>query len=193
MAIDPHSLYQQALSTQGYVADPAQARAVEALQACFQAVEQGRPTRGIYLWGPVGRGKTWLMDQFHRCLRVPSRRQHFHHFMAWVHQRLFQLNGTADPLLALAGELAGQIRVLCFDELFVNDIGDAIILGRLFQVLFDQGVVIVATSNQPPEQLYRDGFNRERFLPAIAAIQRHQMACALRRTTCTCREPMAKG
>lgn len=113
------------------------------------------------------------MDQFHRCLRVPSRRQHFHHFMAWVHQRLFQLNGTADPLLALAGELAGQIRVLCFDELFVNDIGDAIILGRLFQVLFDQGVVIVATSNQPPEQLYRDGFNRERFLPAIAAIQRH--------------------
>lgn len=173
MAIDPHSLYQQALATQGYVADPAQAHAVEALQACFQAVEQGRASLGIYLWGPVGRGKTWLMDQFHRCLQVPSRRQHFHHFMAWVHQRLFQLNGTADPLLALARELAAQIRVLCFDELFVSDIGDAIILGRLFQVLFDQGVVLVATSNQPPEQLYRDGFNRERFLPAIAAIQRH--------------------
>ncbi len=157
----------------GYADDPAQARAVEALQACFVAVEQGCPTQGIYLWGPVGRGKTWLMDQFHRCLCVSSRRQHFHHFMAWVHQRLFQLNGTADPLLALARELAGQIRVLCFDELFVNDIGDAIILGRLFQVLFDQGVVIVATSNQPPDHLYRDGFNRERFLPAIAAIERH--------------------
>lgn len=173
MALDPQTLYQQALSTRGYVADPAQARVVEALQACFQSLEQGRPTQGLYLWGPVGRGKTWLMDQFHQCLRIPSRRQHFHHFMAWVHQRLFQLNGTADPLLALAGELARQIRVLCFDELFVSDIGDAIILGRLFQVLFDQGVVIVATSNQPPEQLYRDGFNRERFLPAIAAIGRH--------------------
>lgn len=173
MALDPQTLYQHALSTRGYVADPAQARVVEALQACFQSLEQGRPTQGLYLWGPVGRGKTWLMDQFHQCLRMPSRRQHFHHFMAWVHQRLFQLNGTADPLLALAAELARQIRVLCFDELFVNDIGDAIILGRLFQVLFDQGVVIVATSNQPPEQLYRDGFNRERFLPAIAAIGRH--------------------
>ncbi|QOH69110.1 cell division protein ZapE [Pseudomonas juntendi] len=173
MAMTPQFLYQQALATQGYVADPAQARAVDALQGCFQALEQGRPVQGIYLWGPVGRGKTWLMDQFHRCLTVPSRRQHFHHFMAWVHQRLFQLNGTADPLQALARELAGQIRVLCFDELFVNDIGDAIILGRLFQVLFDEGVVVVATSNQPPEQLYRDGFNRERFLPAIAAIQRH--------------------
>ena len=96
MAIDPHSLYQQALTTLGYVADPAQARAVEALQACFQAVEQGRPTQGIYLWGPVGRGKTWLMDQFHRCLRVPSRRQHFHHFMAWVHQRQQRVGGAVE-------------------------------------------------------------------------------------------------
>ena len=99
----------------------------------------GKPTLGVYLWGPVGRGKTWLMDQFHRSLQVPSRRQHFHHFMAWVHQRLFQLNGTRDPLQALAKALATEIRVLCFDELFVSDIGDAIILGRLFQTLFDQG------------------------------------------------------
>lgn len=173
MANDPQTLYQQALSTQGFVADPAQACAVQALQACFEMIERGRVPDGLYLWGPVGRGKTWLMDQFHRCLQVPSRRQHFHHFMAWVHQRLFQLNGTPDPLLALAAELAGDIRVLCFDELFVNDIADAIILGRLFQVLFDRGVVIVATSNQPPDQLYRDGFNRERFLPAIKAIERH--------------------
>ncbi|QCI13588.1 cell division protein ZapE [Pseudomonas putida] len=175
----PHSLYDQALTEHGYAPDPAQATAVAALQTCFEALEQGRTTRGLYLWGPVGRGKTWLMDVFHRCLDIPARRQHFHHFMAWVHQRLFQLNGTADPLTALARELAGQIRVLCFDELFVSDIGDAIILGRLFQVLFDQGVVIVATSNQPPEQLYRDGFNRERFLPAIAAIERHMQVLAV--------------
>ncbi|MDH0647803.1 cell division protein ZapE [Pseudomonas sp. GD03858] len=169
----PDSLYRQALDEQGFFPDPAQAAALTALQACFDALRQGQPTQGLYLWGPVGRGKTWLMDLFHRCLTVPSRRQHFHHFMAWVHQRLFQLNGTTDPLKALARELAGEIRVLCFDELFVSDIGDAIILGRLFQVLFDEGVVIVATSNQPPDQLYRDGFNRERFLPAIAAIERH--------------------
>ncbi|EJN37169.1 putative ATPase [Pseudomonas sp. GM84] len=172
MALDPRFLYHKALADLGYAPDPAQAQAVDALQACFEAIEQRRPTQGLYLWGPVGRGKTWLMDLFHRCLSVPSRRQHFHHFMAWVHQRLFQLNGTADPLQALARELSGQIRVLCFDELFVSDIGDAIILGRLFQVLFDQGVLVVATSNQPPQQLYRDGFNRERFLPAIRAIER---------------------
>ncbi len=175
----PQSLYDQALTEHGYAPDPAQANAVAALQNCFEALEQGRTPQGLYLWGPVGRGKTWLMDVFHRCLDIPARRQHFHHFMAWVHQRLFQLNGTADPLKALARELALQIRVLCFDELFVSDIGDAIILGRLFQVLFDQGVVIVATSNQPPEQLYRDGFNRERFLPAIAAIERHMRVLAV--------------
>ncbi|MEB3899339.1 cell division protein ZapE [Pseudomonas putida] len=173
MSLDPQTLYRQALDEDGFVPDAAQALAVGELQACFEALRQGRPTQGVYLWGPVGRGKTWLMDQFHRALQIPARRQHFHHFMAWVHQRLFQLNGTADPLQALARALAQEIRVLCFDELFVSDIGDAIILGRLFQTLFDQGVVVVATSNQPPEQLYRDGFNRERFLPAIAAIERH--------------------
>lgn len=178
-AMTPQSLYQQAIGERGFVPDPAQAAAVAALQGCFDAVHQARPTQGLYLWGPVGRGKTWLMDLFHRCLQVPARRLHFHHFMAWVHQRLFQLNGTADPLKALARELAREIRVLCFDELFVSDIGDAIILGRLFQVLFDEGVVIVATSNQPPEQLYRDGFNRARFLPAIAAIERHMRVLAV--------------
>ncbi|MEX5669219.1 cell division protein ZapE, partial [Pseudomonas neuropathica] len=81
--------------------------------------------------------------------------------------------GTADPLQALARELSQEVRVLCFDELFVNDIGDAIILGRLFQVMFEQGVVVVCTSNQPPDQLYADGFNRDRFMPAIAAIKQH--------------------
>ena len=168
----PLALYQQAITAQGFVADPAQQQAAQALQACFEAVERGEVANGVYLWGPVGRGKTWLMDQFHSCLTIPARRQHFHHFMRWVHQRLFQLNGTADPLQALAFSLAKEIRVLCFDELFVNDIGDAIILGRLFQVLFEAGVVVVATSNQPPRQLYADGFNRERFLPAIEAIER---------------------
>jgi cell division protein ZapE len=99
--------------------------------------------------------------------------------MGWVHQRSFQLTGTADPLKALARELSQEVRVLCFDELFVNDIGDAIILGRLFQVMFEQGVVVVCTSNQPPDQLYADGFNRDRFVAAIAAIQQHMQVIAV--------------
>ena len=173
-ADSPRERYQQAIAQDGFVADAAQQRAVARLQACHEALLSGAELPlGVYLWGPVGRGKTWLMDLFHASLTVPSRRQHFHHFMRWVHIRLFQLNGTADPLQALARELSQEIRVLCFDELFVGDIGDAIILGRLFQVLFEHGVVIVATSNQPPEQLYADGFNRERFLPAIDAIVQH--------------------
>lgn len=172
----PLALYQQAIARQGYVSDAAQLRAVEWLQRCHEALHDdagGESIRGVYLWGPVGRGKTWLMNMFYRSLQVPARRQHFHHFMRWVHIRLFQLNGTPDPLQALAKELSEEVRVLCFDELFVADIGDAIILGRLFQVMFEHGVVIIATSNQSPDQLYADGFNRERFLPAIDAIERH--------------------
>lgn len=178
----PRVLYQQAVAREGFVSDAAQLHAVESLQRCHESLHRtGGDTEpaGVYLWGPVGRGKTWLMDMFHGSLRVPSRRQHFHHFMRWVHIRLFQLNGTADPLQALARELGEEIRVLCFDELFVGDIGDAIILGRLFQVLFEQGVVIVATSNQPPPQLYADGFNRERFMPAIEAIVRHMQVVSV--------------
>ena len=181
MTIDsPLAAYQHAIAQQGFVADDAQRRAVEALQQCHAALHQNRaPIRGVYLWGPVGRGKTWLMDQCSQSVRVPARRQHFHHFMGWVHQRLFQLTGTQDPLQALARELGQTVRVLCFDELFVNDIGDAIILGRLFQVMFEEGVVMVCTSNQPPGQLYADGFNRERFLPGIAAITQHMQVVAV--------------
>ncbi len=174
----PLALYRQAIAVHGFVSDPAQLVAVQRLQRCHEELHGEAATdrvAGVYLWGPVGRGKTWLMDMFHRSLRVPAKRQHFHHFMRWVHIRLFQLNGTADPLCALAKELSEEVRVLCFDELFVGDIGDAIILGRLFREMFDEGVVIVATSNQPPEQLYADGFNRERFLPAIEAIEQNMV------------------
>jgi cell division protein ZapE len=176
----PLSAWQHAIEHKGFVQDEAQEHAVWALQKCHEALHEGRaPIMGVYLWGPVGRGKTWLMDQFYQTLRVPARRQHFHHFMGWVHQRSFQLTGTADPLKALARELSEEVRVLCFDELFVNDIGDAIILGRLFQVMFEQGVVMVCTSNQPPDQLYADGFNRDRFVPAIEAIKQHMQVIAV--------------
>lgn len=160
---------------QGFVEDQAQQQAVSALESLYRQLHGNAAgtASGVYLWGPVGRGKTWLMDVFHRSLRVPSRRQHFHHFMQWVHQRLFQLTGTADPLQVIARELAAEVKVLCFDELFINDIGDASILGRLFLTLFDQGLVLVLTSNQPPQQLYAHGHNRERLLPALAEIERH--------------------
>ena len=158
------------------MADAAQQQAVLALQTLHEALHKGAaipPPAGVYLWGPVGRGKTWLMDSFHNSLSVPSRRQHFHHFMQWVHRRLFQLTGNADPLAIIARELAAEVRVLCFDELFINDIGDASILGRLFLEMFAAGMLLVATSNQPPQQLYQHGHNRERLLPAIAAIEQH--------------------
>jgi len=174
-AASPLAAYHRALAHQGFVADASQQVAAAALEACFDAVHGAGPPGqavGVYLWGPVGRGKTWLMDAFHQALCVPARRQHFHHFMRWVHRRQFQLGGTPDPLVAMARELSAEIRVLCLDELFVSDIADAMLLGRLLTALFDQGVVLVCTSNQAPRQLYADGFNRERFLPAIEAIER---------------------
>lgn len=184
-AASPLGLYREAVERHGFAPDEAQRAAAKRLDACFHALhdEAGTARRhaipGVYLWGPVGRGKTWLMDGFHRHLDVPARRQHFHHFMRWVHQRQFQLAGTADPLLALARELAAEVRVLCLDELFVSDIADAMLLGRLLQALFEQGMVLVCTSNQAPNQLYADGFNREHFLPAVAAMERCMEVVAL--------------
>ncbi|MCE9663335.1 AFG1 family ATPase [Halomonas sp. M5N1S17] len=175
-AASPLALYREAVERQGFAPDEAQRVAAARLDACYQALHEEaasggrRAIPGVYLWGPVGRGKTWLMDGFHRHLQVPARRLHFHHFMRWVHQRQFQLSGTADPLTALARELAAEVRVLCLDELFVNDIADAMLLGRLLGALFDEGLVLVCTSNQAPDGLYADGFNRDRFLPAVAAM-----------------------
>lgn len=170
----PLQSWQTALE-QGFVEDRAQQQAAIALDHLQQQLHGSASStcQGVYLWGPVGRGKTWLMDVFHGSLRVPSRRQHFHHFMQWVHRRLFELTGTADPLQVIARELAADVKVLCFDELFINDIGDASILGRLFITLFDEGLVLVLTSNQPPQQLYEHGHNRERLLPALNAIEQH--------------------
>ena len=169
----PLQAYTQAVAD-GFIDDPAQRQAVAALENCYQALRKGSVVvSGVYLYGRVGRGKTWLMDQFYRSLTVPARRQHFHHFIKDVHQRLFRLMGSANPLSIIAAELSDEIQVLCFDELFVSDIADAMILGGLFQALFARGLVIVATSNQPPADLYSEGYNRERFLPAIAALEQH--------------------
>jgi cell division protein ZapE len=171
--LSPYAAYQQALAA-GFKDDPAQQRAALSLQRCYEQLQSGDPdVQGVYLWGPVGRGKTWLMDRFHQVLTVPARRQHFHHFIRWVHRRLFQLTGQENPLRLLVQELAAEARVLCLDELFISDIGDAILIGGLLRELFAQGLVLVTTSNQPPDELYADGFNRERLLPAITALNQH--------------------
>jgi cell division protein ZapE len=130
--------------------------------------------RGLYLWGGVGRGKTFLIDLFYDGLPLrEKRRTHFHRFMRAVHERLRAHAGQRDPLRAIAREWRAQLRVLVLDEFFVSDIGDAMLLGRLLERLFAEGVVLVTSSNTPPSQLYHDGLQRARFLPAIASIERH--------------------
>lgn len=132
------------------------------------------PLRGLYLWGGVGRGKTFLVNQFHAELPLPEkRRDHFHRFMQEVHAGLRQHRDTPAPLAHVAQRIAARTHVLCFDEFAVSDIADAMILGALLDALFAKGVTLVATSNLAPADLYRDGLQRARFLPAIAQIERH--------------------
>jgi len=136
--------------------------------------------RGVYLWGGVGRGKTLLMDAFHESLPFEGkRRRHFHRFMHEVHAQLKTLAQTESPLQVVADRFATGLRVLCLDELHVNDIADAMILARLFAALHDRGVTLVFTSNVPPAGLYRDGLQRRRFLPAIAMLEKHTEVVAV--------------
>ena len=175
--------YQAELTSRGYTADPAQLRAVDALERCandwstFKAARSNtlkklinRPEipRGVYLYGGVGRGKSFLMDCFFAA--VPLRRKvrlHFHEFMREVHRELSGLQGTVDPLDVLAKRMAKKYRLICFDEFHVADITDAMILHRLLAALFDNGVGFVTTSNFKPDDLYPGGMHRDRVLPAI--------------------------
>jgi cell division protein ZapE len=186
-----HDAYSEIVRTGGLVPDEAQQRIVDALQRLQTRLEARRTPwqsllarigagspdhlqRGLYLWGDVGRGKTFLMDLFFQNLAVTKKRRiHFHRIMREVHNRLQGLGDAEDPLDKVAAEIASETRVLCFDEFFVSDIADAMILGRLLQGLFARGVTLVTTSNSAPADLYPDGLQRERFLDAIAALERH--------------------
>lgn len=184
----PRQRYETELASAGYLADAAQLRAVQVLDALHHALlaqpatpwwrrllgRESPPVKGLYLWGEVGRGKTWLMDLFFECLPQPDKlRLHFHRFMHTVHAELRQLVEKQDPLAIVAQQFRARARIICLDELYVSDITDAMLLGRLFQHLFAEGVTLIATSNVAPDELYRNGLQRQRFLPAIRLIKQH--------------------
>ena len=198
--LSPVSRYQQALNEGTHQPDDVQREAVNRLEMIYQEltakpadVDQssglkaafGRllgkktpqtqaPVRGLYMWGGVGRGKTWLMDLFYLSLPgARKQRLHFHRFMLRVLVELTALQGKSDPLEIVADRFKAETDVLCFDEFFVSDITDAMLLGGLMKALFARGITLVATSNIPPDELYRNGLQRARFLPAIDAIKQH--------------------
>ena len=185
----PAERYAQALASGQFSPDTAQAQAVQALDTLwgqlmdsyelsrrkgFRLFTSRATPRGLYLWGGVGRGKTWLMDQFFDA--IPFRRKlrmHFHHFMQRVHRELHALTGQRDPLDTVADQIHQEAVVIGFDEFFVSSVSDAMILGDLFTKLFARGITLVATSNIAPDGLYQNGIQRDRFLPAIAELNRH--------------------
>ncbi|MCF6354127.1 MAG: AFG1 family ATPase [Candidatus Polarisedimenticolaceae bacterium] len=135
---------------------------------------------GLYIWGGVGRGKTWLMDIFFDSLPIKKKqRLHFHHFMHSIHSELAQLKGERDPLDIVAADFSRHTQVLCLDELYVSDIGDAMLLGQLLKGLFHHGITLVTTSNTPPDHLYQDGLQRLAFLPTITLIKEHMQSIEL--------------
>lgn len=196
----PLALYQQSLSAGEYQPDEVQRQTVVCLEAIHQALcarvadnsgasgrvgkwrswlgltekRESAPVQGLYMWGGVGRGKTWLMDMFFHSLPAERKmRLHFHRFMLRVHEELNQLQGQENPLEKVADGFKADTDVLCFDEFFVSDITDAMLLAELLRALFARGITLVATSNIPPDDLYRNGLQRARFLPAIELIKQH--------------------
>ena len=199
-SVTPTSQYLKALNEGSHQPDDVQKEAVSRLEIIYQELinstppaprtsglmarvgklwgkredTKHTPVRGLYMWGGVGRGKTWLMDLFYQSLPGERKqRLHFHRFMLRVHEELTELQGQSDPLEIIADRFKAETDVLCFDEFFVSDITDAMLLGGLMKALFARGITLVATSNIPPDELYRNGLQRSRFLPAIDAIKQH--------------------
>ncbi|NLQ18061.1 cell division protein ZapE [Marinomonas sp. M1K-6] len=181
--ISPLQVYQARLDRQEVSFDACQQPALVELERVHQSLlfpsllPQSSPIQGVYLWGDVGRGKTFLMDLFYDCLPAGmGLRLHFHHFMARLHRELNLAFGQKNPLKGIAKRLAAECRVLCFDEFFVSDIGDAMLLGGLVEALFEEGVVLVATSNIAVENLFQNQLQKARFAPTIALLEAH-LAC----------------
>ena len=184
----PIEQYRQDLQRPDFFQDPVQEAAIRELQDLYERLLAGRrgrrgflgrwrkqaPEKGLYMWGGVGRGKTYLMDVFFEALPFPEKQRiHFHRFMQQVHREMRARQGEKNPLTGIARDMARRCHVLCFDEFFVTDITDAMILANLLECLFEQGMTLVATSNIVPDELYRDGLQRARFLPAIDLLNRH--------------------
>ena len=195
--LSPLQKYKQDLERDDFQYDEAQENAVKHLERLYQeltvkpvqvrgfkkvlnrwkkvmAKPEKQAVKGLYFWGGVGRGKTYLVDTFYDCLPFENKmRVHFHRFMHRVHDELKLLAGKSDPLKIIAKKFAQETSIICFDEFFVSDITDAMILGTLFEELFSHNVTLVATSNIIPDELYRNGLQRARFLPAIKLINEH--------------------
>jgi cell division protein ZapE len=192
--LSPQARYLNDVAASILTPDAAQAHAIDQVERLYQdlvASEVSHPTsflgkilnvrnrravpvRGLYLWGRVGRGKTYIVDTFFDCLATDQKlRIHFHSFIRKIHSELKRLSNESDPLAVIGRRWAKEIRLLCLDEFHVGDITDAMILGNLLRALFDNGVTLVATSNEAPKDLYREGLQRDRFLPAIALLENH--------------------
>jgi cell division protein ZapE len=196
----PYERYRRDLQREGFQHDPAQEQAVRALQKVYDqlmappeaaagrrtgllarlagrdkpATPANRPVRGLYLWGGVGRGKTYLVDTFVDALPLARKQRiHFHSFMRAVHEELNYLKNQQDPLRVVARRFAEKAQVICLDEFFVADITDAMLLYGLLKELFANGVTLITTSNIPPDDLYKNGLQRARFLPAIELLKQH--------------------
>lgn len=178
----------QHAAAHGFTLDPSQELAVEHFERLYEdliglerleaslirLLARKRVVRGLYLWGGVGRGKSFLMDSFHNCAAVGRKQRiHFHRFMQEIHRGLHRRQGQADPLEAIAGDFARDARLICLDEFHITDITDAMMMKRLLESMFDQGVVLVTTSNFHPDELYLQGLQRNQFLPAIDLIKQN--------------------